>query len=349
MKQISKLRPAVAAFLLMMAVSTTSTGLSFMNQPVSTELRVGMGSFTLYYSLMVASGAFTAPFVGQMIHKMGIAKIVLSAAVWGLVCMFLFSVSHSLWLFYAVGILAGVLGSSAINLIANVALQTYYTTSEAASLIGIVMAGSGVGGMMYSAIIPSLLKNVGIAMTYRIIGIIWFAVLILAVLIMGKPQPAVSERSGKGGGDGMTRAEALKSPILYMMIGSVILLTCGTGLTQHWPSVIAEQGHNAAATGAIISFYSAVLTAGKIAQGILYGKAGIKKGAMVIYSLYIVGFILLLNPKFVYPAFFCIGMGFGILTTLVPLLSKTLFGQKEFAGIYSLITMSMSIGSFVAT
>ena len=51
MKQLTKLRPAIATFLMMIAVSTTSTAISFLNQPVANQLQVGMGSFTLYYSL----------------------------------------------------------------------------------------------------------------------------------------------------------------------------------------------------------------------------------------------------------------------------------------------------------
>ena len=347
MKQITKLRPAVAAFLLMMALATSSTALSFMNQPVSNSLQVGMGTFTLYFSLMTAAGVCTTPFVGQVIQKIGIAKIILAVAVWGMVCMFLFSVANALWMFYVIGAMLGLLGGGAINLIANVTLQLYYTTSEAASLIGIVMAGSGVGGMLYSALLPVVLEKAGIGMAYRVIGIVWFVILVLAVLILGKAQPAATDRNGKAGGEGMTRKEALKSPLLYMMVGSVILLTIGSGLAQHWPAVLAEQGHDSVSVAAILSFYSAVLTLGKIAQGILYGKVGIKKGSTLIYALYILGFVLLLGGA-AYPAFFCIGMGFGILTTVVPILSKMIFGQKEFAGIYSFITMSMSIGSFVA-
>ena len=348
MKQLTKLCPAIASFLMMMAVATTSTALSFMNQPVSTQLQVGMGSFTLYYSLMVAAGAITTPFAGQLIHKLGVAKIVVATAVWGLVCMVLFSVSNALWMFYIVGILAGALGGSAITLIANVIVQTYYTTAEAASLIGIVMAGSGVGSILYSAVIPLVLEKSGIGMTYRFIGIVWVALLVLSVLILGKAQPVEAREGGAAGSGGMTRKEAMRSPMLYMMVFSVLLLTCGTGLAQHWPAVLEEQGYDAVTIGVIISFYSAVLTAGKIAQGILYGKAGIKRGAVIIYALYIVGFILLLNSV-VYPAFLCIGLGFGILTTLVPVLTKSLFGQKEYAGIYGIIAMSMSVGSFITT
>lgn len=57
------LRPAFAAFILMVTMSLLSTGLSFFVSPVCEDLGFGRGSFTLYYSLMVAAGAVSASFL----------------------------------------------------------------------------------------------------------------------------------------------------------------------------------------------------------------------------------------------------------------------------------------------
>jgi MFS family permease len=43
------------------------------------------------------------------------------------------------------------------------------------------------------------------------------------------------------------------------------------------------------------------------------------------------------------------GIGMGILTTVTPILTKQLFGQKEYAGIFGIVSMGMSVGSFVST
>lgn len=51
------IRPALSAFLLMLVMSLMSTGLSFFVAPVCADLGFGRGSFTLYYSLIVAAGA----------------------------------------------------------------------------------------------------------------------------------------------------------------------------------------------------------------------------------------------------------------------------------------------------
>ena len=68
-------RPAASAFLLMVTMSLLSTALSFFVVPVCEDLGFGRGSFTLYYSLMVAAGAVSASF--------------LAAPLWGMVYDFL--------------------------------------------------------------------------------------------------------------------------------------------------------------------------------------------------------------------------------------------------------------------
>ena len=68
-----------AAFLLMLTMSLLSTALSFFVSPVCADLGFGRGSFTLYYSLMVAAGAVSASFLGNYMNKHGIRGEVRSA------------------------------------------------------------------------------------------------------------------------------------------------------------------------------------------------------------------------------------------------------------------------------
>lgn len=349
MKGFSRLRPAVCAFLLMAAMSTTTSAISFLNEPVAQDLGVGMGSFTLYYSMMVITGALSAPVVGQWLGKLGAGKLIVVSALWGLVCMNLFSVSRALWLFYLIGLAMGMLGSTALNLTANVILQTYYTTAEAAAMIGVVMAGSGLGSIGYSALMPGLLENLGWRWGYRILGLAWAGLLLLAFLILGRASPVSQEKTADPITEGMTRKEALRSPVLYLLLVTVLILDLGFGFAQHFPVLLSQQGNTPAQAGALMGFYSAVLTLGKILQGMLYGKFGVKKGSIPLYILYALGFLLLMHPSLGYPAFFCLGMGIGTLTTLVPVLAKTLFGQREYAGIYGIVSMAMAMGTFVAT
>jgi len=348
-KLIDKYRPAAASFLLMLAVSIPATALSFLNEPVSQELGVGMGSFTLYYSLMVASGALTMPVIGQMIGKIGVKKLALVCALWAGIGFFLLSFATQLWMFYLIGIVIGILCSAAVNLCANVVLQTYYRTAEAASMIGIVMAGSGVGGMLFSAVMPSVLSGFGWRMSFRVLGVSWAVLIALAMIVLGNPTPVQEKTTAANHTDGMTKAEALRSPVLYLMLVSVFFLTFGSGISQHLPKVISHNGFSAEQTGVLMSLYTAVLAIGKILQGMLYAKAGFRKGGALTHIAFIAGFLLLRQMETSYPAMVLVAIGMGVLTTFVPVLSKELFGAKEYAAIYSIVAMAMSIGTFAAT
>lgn len=208
-------------------------------------------------------------------------------------CFLLFSLASKLWMFYAIGIALGMLCSSAMNLCANVVLQTYYRTNEAAGMIGIVMAGLGVGGMVFSAIMPAVLTNYGWEMGYRVLGISWLAAILLSVLVLGNLTHAQEKKSVAGGGRGMTKAEALRSPVLYLMLISVFFLTCGTGIAQHLPKVMSHNGFSAEQVGGVMSLYAAVLAVGKIVQGMLYAKTSLRKGGFITHIAFIAGFLLL--------------------------------------------------------
>ena len=89
-------RPAVAAFLAMMAMAVTSSTLSFFLEPVCSELGIGKGSFSLIFSLMTISGAATNPILGRIAGKKGVRGILAVTALWGCGSLLLFSVYATL-------------------------------------------------------------------------------------------------------------------------------------------------------------------------------------------------------------------------------------------------------------
>ena len=123
MEKLREYRPALAAFLLMMAMSLTTTALSFFVGPVCNALGFGRGSFTVYYSLMTATGAFSIPILGQIINKRGVRGILAVSAFWVAAGLWAFSLSGALWVFYAAGAGLGLFGTSCVSLCANVIVQ----------------------------------------------------------------------------------------------------------------------------------------------------------------------------------------------------------------------------------
>lgn len=349
MEKLKTYRPAVAAFLLMMAMALTTTALSFFVTPVCDDLGIGRGSFTIYYSLMTATGAISNTFLGQYINKHGVRRILLVCGVWCAAGLFLFSISQNLWMFYLAGAAIGFFGTSCVNLCANVIVQTSFSGSQASGLLGIVMAGSGVGGMIVSLFVPNVLISMGWQFGYQLLGVLWLALLVSAFLLLGKQETshAVGQRNTPV--DGMTRAEALRSPKLYLLMLVICIMTACCGIQQQLPSLLGGMGYDSAQVGTMVSFFTAALAVGKILQGMLYSKVGIVRGSYIMVCVFAVSFLLLMIPGIVYPALVVLAFGMGVVTTLMPLIARFAFGPREFASIWSILATASSAGSFAAT
>lgn len=348
-KQLGGLRPCAAAFLLTMAMAVTTSALSFFVSPVCGDLGIGRGSFTVYFSLMTASGALSASFLGQYIHKNGVRKILLIAGFWCFAGLMLFSVSNALWMFYLVGAAMGVFGTGCMNLCAGIIVQTSYSGERAAGLLGFVMAGSGAGGMVFSMILPGALERFGWRMSYRVLAVCWLVLVMAAFFLSGKQEATGTAGNRKTAAAGMTRDEALKSPKFYLMLVAVLVYSMGCGIQQHLPAVLTQLEFSTAQVSVLMSAMTASLAVGKILQGMLYSKTGAAGGGTVITAFYIAGFLLLLKAGTAYAGVVSLAVGMGIVTTLMPTATRAVFGAREYAAIWGILAAASSAGSLIAT
>lgn len=63
--------------------------------------------------------------------------------------MILLAMVTKLWMLYAVVFSLGLLGSNCVCLCGNIMVQQAYFGPRASGILGVVMAGSGVGGMFF--------------------------------------------------------------------------------------------------------------------------------------------------------------------------------------------------------
>lgn len=343
-----RFRPAFAAFLLMMAMALTTTALSFFVAPVCEELGLGRGTFTVCYSLMTASGAAATLFLGRLIQGRGVGRMVAVSAVWVSAGFLAFSFSSELWMFYAAGAWIGVFGTACVSLCASVIVQQSYTGSRASGILGIVMAGSGVGGMVVSLMMPVLLRELGWRWGYRCLAVCWLVLGLSALVLLGRESHGRGAEQQQTDSDGMTRAQALRSPRLYLLITVSFLLSAACGIQQQLPSVLGGYGFAAERVGIMMSFFTAALALGKIAQGVFYGKAGAFRGGMAVIGIFAVSFALLRSPGLVWLSLPALAVGMGTVTTLMPLITRLIFGNREYAAIWGIVYSAANVGTLIA-
>ena len=349
MKENRSLRPSAAAFLLMMAMAVTTSALSFFVSPVCSDLNIGRGSFSVYFSLMTASGAASTPFLGRYINKNGVKRVMFLSGLWCCAGLLLFSLCDSLWMFYLAGAALGLFGTSCVSLCANVIVQSSYSGDQASGILGFVMAGSGVGGMLFSLILPGILERFGWRLGYRFLAVCWLVMVLGAFALMGRQETAGNIGSRKTPLPGMTQAEALKSAKFYLMVASIFIYTAGCGIQQHIPSLLEGMAFSTTQISLMVSVMTAGLAVGKIVQGILYSRIGIRAGGSIITLLFAAGFLLLTSSRLVYPGLVSLAFGMGLVTTLMPIVTRFVFGAREFASIWGLLATASSVGSFLST
>lgn len=340
-------RPAVAAFLVIMAMALTSSTMSFFLEPVCDSLQINRGSFSLIFSLMSVAGALSNPFVGQYAGKKGVRKILLLTGLWAGGCMFLLSLVTKLWMLYAVAFCLGLFGSSCVCLCGNVMVQQAYFGPQASGILGAVMAGSGVGGMFFSLVIPGIMESFGWRIGMRAMGISWLVLVWLGMLLMGKETMLQPGKGNGAVGLGMTRAEALKSPKLYLQMAVIVVISACCGLQQQLPSLLGAKGYTGGQVSVMISAMTVFLALGKLGQGILYGKIGVKKGGILTMTAFAVGCLMMFSKALAWPGLILLAVGMGIYTTLLPMVVRRVFGSREYAAIWSLITTVGCAGTFV--
>ena len=347
MAVFEKYRPAAAAFLQMMSMALTTTALSFFVGPVCRELGFGRGSFTVYYSILTAAGTLASPFLGQVIQRRGLRFVATVSAFWTAAGLVAFSFCSELWMFYLAGAFTGFFGTACVTLCAGVTVQTRYHGSAASRLTGLVMAGSGVGGMIVSLVLPELIDGWGWRWGYRLTALIWLGLGLCAAWLLGNGGQNAEARKKAADDRGMTRAQALCSGKLYLLIFVIFLLSAASGVQQQLPAALESFGLDTATVSGAMSFFTAMLALGKILQGLLYGRAGAKRGGTIMVIVYAAGFALL-GGNIILPGLLTLAVGMGTVTTLMPIVTRTVFGGREYASIWSILSAFSNLGAMIA-
>ena len=342
------IRPAFSAFLLMLTMSLLSTALSFFVAPVCEDLGFGRGSFTLYYSLMVTAGAVSASFLGNYMNQNGVRGVILLSAVWCGLGFWGLSASKALWMFYILGGAMGLFGSTCVYLAANVIVQQSYSSKDAAAVLGLVMAGSGIGGVIWSNLVPGWLETIGWRSSYRVLGLCWLGLAVLAALVLGKRQMSSVFGHAKTEDDGSTKKAALKSIRFYLAVTVMCILACASCISQQLPAVLEGLGHDSGRIGLMISVMTAASAVGTITEGVACSQIGIRKTMVAVMGMYVVGYILLALDTSVYVALVCLAFGAGSIGTLMPVVVRTIFGGRDYAAIWSVVISCSSVASFLA-
>jgi MFS transporter, OFA family, oxalate/formate antiporter len=212
----------------MMAISSPQYVWTLFVKPFQAATGAELPIVQITFSLLIVLQTLFSPAQGWLVDRFGPRTLVaVGAALTGLGWV-LSARADSIWmLFLTYGLFCGV--GTGIVYVGVVGLMARWFPDRRGFAIGIVAAGYGMGAMLTTFPISSMLTTSGAPMTLVVFGVILGGVGVLAALGLREPRvgetpaPAASRAHGRD----VTPANMLKTPIFWLMFAMMTMMSTG--------------------------------------------------------------------------------------------------------------------------
>lgn len=352
---------AIGAVLVLAVTGPAGVAIANIYQHSVTEaLNISNSQFSISNTLILSVSVLLSSWVSGLLAKNFKKIFLIGSLIYGLAYM-AFGLVTNVWMFYLLSIVVGFgfLTSSAMAM--SILISTWFVEKRGLAL-SIAFAGLGIGGIVWSPIVTSLISSVGWRAAYMIYGAI------LLVITLGIGQFIfVSKPEDKGlvalGADSLhihdahdaeinarvpfTLQESLRKPFfILLLIGTTFVgLSNNGGLGQFPPFM---QGlHGAQQGAAIISIYSAVGILGKLSMGVIADKFGTVVATIWSSILLAVAYFLAASTTsygFAILLAILFGLGNANGTVLAPLFISAIFPAKTYPHVFGLVNQFLCLG-----
>ncbi|MGK9253041.1 MFS transporter [Paenibacillus humicus] len=346
------------------AALNNSAGL-FLKQ-VSTDLGVGMGSLSLYFSVSAIVTMVFLPIGGKLMAKYDTRFILSIAIILQAGAFALFGLMSSVWGWYILAVPLAV-GGVFITVIAGPVLINQWFKKSKGLALGIMGAAGGLLGAFTQPAVGSLIAHQGWRQSYMIVGIAVIVIVVPIIILLLRKSPQEKKALAYGAGEmagtkgsaaaavenkGVTLAAAKKSSAFYALIAFFFMITSAASFSMHIPTYLMNKGFDVSFAGNVMATNMIGVLIGSLVIGYASDKIGTRNTAIatMLLGLLSIG-LLLFSASSTAVISLAVGL-FGLVSasigTLGPALTSALFGNKEYSQIYSNASMGLAISSIVA-
>jgi MFS family permease len=321
-------------------------------KPVSSELGVSVGDFGLYMTFIYLFSTLMLTKAGKLMDRFSARWLLtLSSAVLGLVLLAM-SAFTAVWQFYVAGSIIG-LSLAFLLYLSYPTMVNRWFNSNIGFFMGVCSAASGIGGVIFNPLGGYLITNYGWRATYLIFGTVVLVLVtpLLALLLRDYPADkglkAVGEKQSETVKSGVDYAIAIKSPVFYALIVFAFLMISVSTINLFIPTYVTSVGFSVEQSSLVASAIMLGVTIGKVALGWINDKNTFF-GIITSVGLGIAGFVFLLLGKsgmsLMTVGGFLFGWAYAAVTVETALLVRTVFGSKDYAKIFSNISIALAAG-----
>ncbi|MRX82922.1 MFS transporter [Eggerthella guodeyinii] len=368
---------AIMVSCIIMLIVGTGIIVNTVNQfvlPITEQTGMSRAAFTLYTSFQNIALMLTVPFLSKIYAKIKPKVITIIGFLIMCAAYCLLSQCTQAWQFYVCGVFIGFGLAFVSTTTVGVLINNWFIKNKG-TVMGIAMAGSGFGSMIFNPVAQQLIGNMGYQTAYLCLGAIMFVCFIPALaLYVFKPEDKglvplgyeekqaeqAAQAAADGGSgekkevvrEGYTYKEAIRSPKFYILAFVIICLSgMSMGTFQQLSAYLVGTGYEKVFAASVVSAVSLFLMFGKFIWGFLRDRIGMKATFVIALSIFVVQYILLLfvgtNPALCYVHAVLFGLSFATPTMFAALLVNAAFGEKEYTRIYSTMQFFFYFGPII--
>ena len=357
------------------AFSISST-LSVFLKPLSSDLGVSRGVFSLIRTGEVLIGALAAPLVGTLLDRHGGRWLMASGGIVMGVGLLLLGQARDFWQFLLARWIVVSPGDALMGqLVVNVTISRWFVRMRGRALAFAGM-GHGLAKVGMPLLAASLILHMGWRGAWIVFGLLTLVLVVGPALLFMRRRPedmglmpdgrsptdpeqhadARSTGSEKARASSMdeiawSRREALRTPAFWLIVTTFGVAHVGvSGLNLHVFSFVSDQGHPAMVAALVMSTIAFMQFSTPIVWGLLAERQDIGRLIMAKFLIQAAGISWALSdPGLIslYGGFFLYGTGMGGTSILAELIWANYFGRislGKIRGLGSLLTHAFSAG-----
>jgi MFS family permease len=307
------------------------------------------------FSLVLVVDAVLSPVVGYLLDRFGTKNITCAGCLFLAAGLFLSSTIGSLWQFYIFFGLVAAVGITFTGMVPHVFLVSEWFTSNRASAIGFVYAGTGAGILLLAPLSEWLLSHFGWARAFQTFAAVVLILLLPLVWIFYQHGPygetLRSKKESKPGDNQWTVKLALRSLQFWLLFVSRICAASGTTvIVTHQVAHVVDVGFSKLLAASIFGFAGITSSFGRVIFGFIADRLSKQAAYTLNILMTVVGvgaLMILRDPSqawllYVYVVFF--GIGFGSRAVIFSALTADIFAGKGFGAILGYSTVAVGVG-----
>jgi MFS family permease len=357
------------------AFSISST-LSVFLKPLSEDLGLSRGAFSLIRSGEILIGAAAAPIIGTLLDRHGSRWLIASG---GLVCGLGFLAlgqARDFWHFMLARWLLVSPGDMLMgSMVVNVSISQWFVRMRGRAL-ALAGMGHGLAKVCMPVAAASLIVYAGWRGAWIVFGVVTLVLVVAPSLLFMRRRPedmglrpdgeadsassgtgwragqsTTTPRSGSAGDVVWSRRQALGTSAFWLIVITFGVSHVGvTGLNLHVFAFVSDQGHSMMVAALVMSMIAIMQFSTPMVWGLLAERMNVARLIMAKFLIQAGGILLALSdPSLVslYTGFFLYGIGMGGTSILAEMIWANYFGRSSLGrirGMGSLITSAFSAG-----